>query len=44
MGKAWKAGSNILNAFIEPQWTVEKKGEGLPQFTVFAGLNVTFGK
>ncbi|MCP1518344.1 hypothetical protein J2Y74_002654 [Pseudomonas migulae] len=43
-GKVWKSGSNILNAFIEPQWTVERKGDGLPQFTLFAGINVTFGK
>lgn len=43
-GKAWKSGSNIINAFIEPQWTVEHKGDGLPQFTLFAGINVTFGK
>ncbi|MCK9818508.1 hypothetical protein M1B35_31400 [Pseudomonas sp. MAFF 302046] len=43
-GKAWKAGSNIVNAFVEPQWTVERKGDGLPQFTLFAGINVTFGK
>ena len=44
VGKAWKAGSNILNAFVEPQWTVERKGDDLPQFTLFAGINVTFGK
>ncbi|MFJ5282762.1 hypothetical protein ACIP66_02735 [Pseudomonas sp. NPDC088429] len=44
VGKAWKAGTNILNAYVEPQWTVERKGEGLPQFTLFAGINVTFGK
>ncbi|WP_347900531.1 hypothetical protein [Pseudomonas purpurea] len=43
-GKAWKSGSNILNAYLEPQWTVERKGDGLPQFTLFAGINVTFGK
>ncbi|AMW83603.1 hypothetical protein ACI2KL_15060 [Pseudomonas yamanorum] len=43
-GKAWKSGSNILNAYIEPQWTVARKGDGLPQFTLFAGINVTFGK
>jgi hypothetical protein len=24
--------------------TVERKGDGLPQFTLFAGINVTFGK
>ena len=44
VGKAWKAGTNILNAFVEPQWTVERKGDNLPQFTLFAGINVTFGK
>jgi hypothetical protein len=43
-GKAWKVGSTIFNAFVEPQWTVEHKGDGLPRFTLFAGLNITFGK
>lgn len=43
-GNVWKSGSNILNAFIEPQWTVERKGDGLPQLTLFAGINVTFGQ
>lgn len=43
-GKAWRSGKNILNAFVEPQWTVAHKGEGVPQFTVFAGVNITFGK
>lgn len=43
-GKAWKVGGNIFNAFVEPQWTVEHKGDGLPRFTLFTGLNVTFGK
>ena len=43
-GKVWKSRDNILNAFIEPQWTVEHKGDELPRFTLFVGLNVTFGK
>ncbi len=43
-GKVWKSGDNVLNAFIEPQWTVERNGNGQPQFTLLAGLNVTFGK
>jgi len=42
-GKAWRVDKNIFNVFVEPQWTVAHKGEGLPQFTVFAGLNITFG-
>jgi hypothetical protein len=43
-GKVWKSGDNVLNASIEPQWTVERNGNGQPQFTLLAGLNVTFGK
>ncbi|WP_241052492.1 hypothetical protein [Achromobacter xylosoxidans] len=43
-GKAWRVGRNIFNAFVEPQWTVAHKGEGLPQFTLFAGINITFGR
>lgn len=43
-GKAWKAGSNTVNAFVEPQWTEARKGDDLPLFTLFAGINVTFGK
>ncbi|RZT42065.1 hypothetical protein EV147_1081 [Cupriavidus agavae] len=43
-GKAWKEGSTIFNAFIEPQYSVLHDGAGVPQWTVFAGLNMTFGK
>lgn len=31
------SGSNILNAYIEPQWSVQREGPGIPQFTLFAG-------
>jgi len=44
VGKAWKSGTNILNAFVEPQWTVAHDGDGLPELTVYAGLNITLGK
>ena len=44
IGKASKVGSNIYNWFVEPQWTVDHKGGGVPQFTLFAGLNITLGK
>lgn len=44
IGKAWKVGTTIMNAFVEPQWTVAHDGDGLPKFTVYAGLNLTFGK
>jgi hypothetical protein len=43
-GKAWKAGSCIVNTLVEPQWTVARKGDGLAQFRLFAGINVTFGQ
>lgn len=43
-GKAWKEGSTIFNAFVEPQYTVAHHGQGLPQWTIFGGLNMTFGK
>ncbi|MGH7185688.1 MAG: hypothetical protein ACREIB_05360, partial [Pseudomonadota bacterium] len=43
-GKAWKSGTTIMNAFIEPQWTVAHDGNGFPKLQVFAGLNLTFGK
>jgi hypothetical protein len=43
-GKAWKYESVIYNAFIEPQYSVAHSGKGVPQFTIFAGLNMTFGK
>jgi hypothetical protein len=43
-GKAWKGGSTIYNAFIEPQYSVAHSGAGVPKFTIFAGLNMTFGK
>ena len=43
-GKAWKEGTTIFNAFVEPQYTVAHHGTGVPQWTVFAGLNMTFGK
>ena len=43
-GKAWKSGTTIYNAFIEPQYSVAHSGRGVPQFTLFAGLNMTFGK
>ncbi|HFZ8995805.1 TPA: hypothetical protein ACIPUI_002965 [Citrobacter freundii] len=41
-GIAWKSNNKIINTFIEPQWTVAHEGDSLPQFTVFAGVNITF--
>lgn len=43
-GKVWKGGHTIFNAFVEPQYSVLHHGTGVPQWTVFGGLNMTFGK
>lgn len=43
-GKVWKEGHTIFNTFVEPQYSVLHHGTGVPQWTVFAGLNMTFGK
>lgn len=40
----WKFGSNILNGFFKPQWTVAPHVDDLPMFPLFFGLNATFGK
>lgn len=42
-GKVWKVGGTLFNLFVEPQWSVAHSGDGLPLFTLFAGLNMTFG-
>lgn len=42
-GKAWKGGTTIYNAFIEPQYSVAHSGS-VPKWQIFAGLNMTFGK
>ena len=43
-GKVFKIGTAIVNAFIEPQFTVYHNGTGLPSFQLFSGLNFQFRK
>jgi len=43
-GKVFKTGDAIVNAFIEPQFTVYHNGAGLPSFQLFSGLNFQFRK
>ncbi|TWR67161.1 hypothetical protein FIV39_10705 [Pseudomonas grimontii] len=40
----WMPGAPAFSCSLEPQWTVACKDDGWPQFTLFAGINVTFGK
>jgi len=44
VGKVFRSGGAVLNAFLEPQWTVLHDGVGQPAFQLFAGLNVQFPK
>ena len=41
-GKVFRSGRAVLNAFLEPQWTVLHDGAGQPAFQLFAGLNIQF--
>jgi hypothetical protein len=43
-GKVFRSGRAIINAFLEPQWTILHRGAGQPAFQLFAGLNVQFPK
>jgi hypothetical protein len=42
LGKVWKAGATTCNLFVEPQWTLLHDGDAVPQFQVYAGLNLQF--
>ena len=44
VGKVFKTGDAVVNAFIEPQFTVYHNGAGLPSFQLFSGLNFQFRK
>lgn len=42
IGKVFKKGKTVFNAFIEPQWSVADKGPGWPEWQVFVGFNMQF--
>lgn len=43
-GKVFKSGNAIVNAFLEPQFTVYRNGADQPSFQLFAGLYFLFKK
>jgi hypothetical protein len=43
-GKVFKTGNTIVNALIEPQFTVYRDGIALPSFQLFTGLYFQFRK
>jgi hypothetical protein len=42
LGRVFRSGSTMVNAFIEPQFTVLHKGDGQPLFQLFVGFNMQF--
>jgi hypothetical protein len=44
VGKVFKIGGAIANAFLEPQFSVYSKGDSQPQWQVFSGLNLQWFK
>jgi hypothetical protein len=42
LGKVFQTDRAVINAFVEPQYTVAHEGDGQPEWGVFAGLNFQF--
>jgi hypothetical protein len=42
LGKVWQVGKTTVNAFLEPQYTVWRNGDGVPRWQVFGGVNFQF--
>lgn len=42
IGKVFRKGKTVYNAFVEPQYTVAEEGPGQPEQQVFIGFNMQF--
>jgi len=42
VGKVFTVGDVVLNAFIEPQYSIATEGPGQPEFQIFTGFNMQF--
>ncbi|WP_233155268.1 hypothetical protein [Sedimentitalea arenosa] len=42
VGKVTVTDRAVINTFIEPQYTLESSGTGMPEWSVFAGINFQF--
>lgn len=40
VGKVFKVGSTVVNAFLEPQFSAYSKGDAQPRWQLFAGINL----
>lgn len=44
VGKVFRVGKTVVNAFVEPQYSVYSKGQAQPQWQVFSGINLQWFK
>ena len=44
IGQVIKVGRTVFNIFLEPQYTMYNKGDGLPLFAMFGAINMQFMK
>lgn len=42
LGKVFHVGRTVVNAFVEPQYSVLRHGSGQPEWGIFAGVNFQF--
>jgi len=42
IGKVWKSGGTVFNAFAEPQFSILDDGPGQPDWQIFFGFNMQF--
>lgn len=41
-GKVFKRDSTVFNVFVEPQWSVQDRGDGLPKSQIYFAVNMQF--
>jgi hypothetical protein len=42
LGRVFRSGGTVFNAFMEPQWSVADEGAGLPEWQLFFAMNMQF--
>lgn len=42
LGKVFKRNNTVFNVFVEPQWSIHDKGNGLPKEQVYFAINMQF--
>ncbi len=44
LGKVMPRGKTVYNVFVEPQYSIADRGDGVPEWQIFAALNMQFMK